>query len=197
MTSEWQSENWSLPVNVEHLKYGGILAGLVYWLFVAWSISRNPWFSFFHNALSDLGDPAKASSPWIYNYGLIVTAIFVFLFSLYLILASGNKLQTVGGAYISISALFLALIGVFHGGTRPHVFVSTYFFVQFFLGALLYGLGSERKAIRYGSGLFFLLALLGTFPDWPSVALIETYEIALIMLFTLLVLLGKKWKGKL
>ncbi len=168
------------------LKYSGILAGVTYWLFVAWSISRNRWFSFFHNALSDLGDPSKATSPWIYNYGLIVTSLFVFAFSLYLILESENKLQTVGGAYVSISALFLALIGIFHGGTRPHVFVSTYFFVQFFLGAVLYGLGSGRKALRYGSVLIFLLALFGTFIDWPSVALIETYEIALVMAFTLL-----------
>ncbi len=169
------------------LKYSGILAGLVYWLFVAWSISRNRWFSFFHNALSDLGDPSKATSPWIYNCGLIVSGIFVFAFSLYLIIASENKLQTVGGAYVSISALFLALIGVFHGGTRPHVFVSTYFFVQFFLGSILYGLGSGRRALRYGSVLIFLLALFGTFIDWPSVALGETYEIALVMAFTVLV----------
>ena len=170
------------------LKYSGILAGLVYWLFVTWSISRNRWFSFFQNALSDLGDPSKAASPWIYNYGLMVSGLLVFLFSIYLILASENKLQTVGGAYISISALFLALIGVFHGGTRPHVFVSTYFFVQFFLGAILYGVGSGRKALRYGSVLIFLLALLGRLPHWPSVALGETYEIILVMAFTLFVI---------
>ena len=189
MTFEWRPENRGDLVDVEHLKYSGILAALIYWLFVAWSISRNPWFSFFHNALSDLGDPAKAASPWIYNYGLMVSGLLLFIFSIYLILASGNRLQTVGGAYVSISALFLALIGIFHGGTRPHVFVSTYFFIQFFLGAVLYGLGSGKKALRYSSVLIFLLALIGSFLRWPSVALIETYEIALIMVFTLLVLL--------
>lgn len=83
--------------------------------------------------------------------------------------------------------MFLALIGVFHGGTRPHVFVSTYFFVQFFLGALVYGAGSEKKGVKYGSVLIFLLALFGTFIHWPSVALEETYEIALVMAFTFLV----------
>ncbi|AMQ17827.1 DUF998 domain-containing protein [Thermococcus peptonophilus] len=173
----------------EGLRWSGIVSGIVYWLFVAWSISRNRWFSFFHNALSDLGDPSKATAPWIYNYGLIVTSLFVLAFAIYLILASENRLQTVGGAYISISAIFLALIGIFHGGTRPHVFVSTYFFVQFFLGALIYGVGSEKREIRYGSVLIFLLALFGTFLEWSSVALIETYEIALVMTFTLLVAL--------
>ncbi|WP_297125301.1 DUF998 domain-containing protein [Thermococcus sp.] len=48
-------------------------------------------------------------------------------FSIYLIRVAKNKVQTIGGAYISISAIFLALIGVFHSGTQPHVFVSTYF----------------------------------------------------------------------
>ncbi|ASJ12679.1 DUF998 domain-containing protein [Thermococcus thioreducens] len=172
---------------MEHLKYSGIAGVVVYWLFVAWSIDKNPWFSFWSNALSDLGSPEMAMASWIYNYGLIVTAVFMVAFSVYLILSAGNKLQTVGGAYISISAIFLALIGVFHAGTRPHSFVSTYFFVQFFLGMLLYGVGSKEKAIRYGSVLLFALAVLGTLVNWPSVALIETYEIALIMAFTLLV----------
>ncbi len=169
------------------LRHSGILAGLIYWLFVAWSISRNGWFSFFHNALSDLGSPEMAASPWIYNYGLILTAVFMLVFSIYLVLASENRLQTVGGAYISISALFLALIGVFHAGTRPHSFVSTYFFVQFFLGMLVYGAGSKDKAVRYGSGFIFALAVMGTLINWPSVALIETYEITLVMAFTVLV----------
>ncbi|WP_084593873.1 DUF998 domain-containing protein [Palaeococcus ferrophilus] len=187
MTAILEKQGERIPLT--WLKCAGITAGIVYWLFVAWSISRNGWFSFFSNALSDLGDPSKATAPWIYNYGLIVTSFFVFTFALYLILTAKNKLQTVGGAYASISAIFLALIGIFHGGTRPHVFVSTYFFVQFFLGALVYGAGSERREIRYGSILIFLLALFGTFIEWPSVALGETYEIALVMAFTLLVAL--------
>ncbi|ASJ03743.1 hypothetical protein A3L09_06260 [Thermococcus profundus] len=171
------------------LKWSGLTGGIVYWLFVAWSISRNGWFSFFGNALSDLGDPSKAASPWIYNYGLIVTSFFVLAFAVYIILIAENKPQTVGGAYISVSAVFLALIGVFHSGTGPHVFVSTYFFVQFFLGTLIYGIGSKKQGIRYGSVLIFLLALFGTFIHWPSVALGETYEIVLVMAFTLLVAL--------
>ncbi|USH00164.1 DUF998 domain-containing protein [Thermococcus argininiproducens] len=168
------------------LKYSGIAGVVVYWLFVAWSISRNPWFSFWSNALSDLGSPEMARAPGIYNYGLVITAVFMLAFSVYLMLSAENKLRTVGGAYISISAIFLALIGVFHAGTRPHGFVSTYFFVQFFLGMLIYGTGSKDRAVRYGSGLLFALAVLGTFINWPSVALIETYEIALIMGFTVL-----------
>ncbi|WP_297467472.1 DUF998 domain-containing protein [Thermococcus sp.] len=170
---------------MKKLVWAGFAGGLTYWLFVAWSISRNPWFSFMKNALSDLGGP-NANSPWIYNVGLIVSSVFIMGFAVYLILTSRNRLQTVGGAYISVSAIFLALIGVFHEGTKPHVFVSTYFFFQFFLGALIYGLGSGNT-VKRGSLLLFALAVVGVLVRWPSTALLETYEILLLMAFTLLV----------
>lgn len=174
-------------MRVDILKYSGIAGGISYWLFTFWAISRNRWFSFFEHALSDLGT-VEANSPWIYNYGLIISSIFVMLFAVYLILISQTKLQTVGGAYITVAAIFLALIGLYPGGTRPHVFISTYFFVQFFLGMLLYGLGSEER-LRNISLLLFILAIVGTLIEWPSVALIETYEIMLIMVFALLIAL--------
>ncbi|MEO2152539.1 MAG: DUF998 domain-containing protein [Thermococcus sp.] len=175
-------------MEVEKFKWSGFAGGLIYWLFVAWSVSRNPWFSFWRNALSDLGG-ANATSPWIYNAGLMVTSFFVMAFAVYLISTAVNKAQTVGGAYISVSAIFLALIGIFHEGTKPHVFVSTYFFVQFFLGALIYGLGARRN-VRVASLVLFALAVIGTLFKWPSTALLETYEIILVMAFTLLVALS-------
>jgi len=174
-------------MRIKVLKYSGIAGGMTYWLFTFWAISKNNWFSFFEHALSDLGT-GEANAPWIYNYGLIVSSLFVMLFAVYLVLISQTKLQTVGGAYISVAAIFLALIGLYPGGTRPHVFVSTYFFVQFFLGMFLYGLGSEKR-VRNISTLLFILAIIGTLIEWPSVALIETYEILLIMAFALLIAL--------
>ncbi len=166
----------------EKLVWSGLAGGIVYWTFVGWSISRNRWFSFWKNALSDLGGNG-ASSPWIYNAGLIIAGVLVFMFSLALIIIAKNKLQTVGGAYISVSSLFLALIGVFHEGTRPHIFVSTYFFIQFFIGAVIHGLGSDGK-MKVCSVAIFLLALAGAFFHWPSTALLETYEVILVMAFT-------------
>lgn len=179
---------------MKKLAWSGLIGGLIYWLFVVWSISKNPRFSFWRNPLSDLGSP-KATAPWIYNAGLIVTSFFMFLFSLHLILTARNKVQTIGGAYVSVSAIFLALIGIFHEATKPHVFVSTYFFVQFFLGVLIYGLGSEGLT-RLSSVVLFILAIIGAFFKWPSTALLETYEIALLMIFTLLVALSKHIGGE-
>lgn len=174
-------------MKLDTLKYSGIVGGVIYWLFTFWAISRNKWFSFFEHALSDLGT-AEANAPWIYNCGLMISSIFGVLFAVYLVLTSQTKLQTVGGAYIGVAALFLALIGIYPGGTKPHVFVSAYFFVQFFLGMLLYGLGSEKR-LRNISLLIFMLAVVGILITWPSVALIETYEIMLIIVFALLIAL--------
>ncbi len=114
-------------------------------------------------------------------------SVLLLLFSLYLIVTSNNKPQAVGGAYVSVSAIFMALIGIFHEGTSPHVFVSAYFFVQFFAGVLVYGLGRKERILRHSSILLFLQAIAGTLLPWPATALLETYEVALLMVFTLLV----------
>jgi len=53
---------------------------------------------------------------------------------------------------------------------------------------LLYGWGSEKR-LRNISLLIFILAVAGSIINWPSVTLIETYEIVLIMVFALLIAL--------
>ena len=161
--------------------YMGIAGIIVFWVFVAWSIYQNPWFSFWGNALSDLGSE-DARDPWIYNMGLAVTSIFIFLFSLSPILKGENRLQIVGGSYISVSSIFVALIGLFPSGTGPHGFVSTYFFIQFFLGALVFGFSSER-AMKFFTVLLLFLIIAGAFITWPSTAIVETYYIILISIF--------------
>lgn len=72
-------------------KWFGLMGGIVYWFFVVWSISRNGWFFFFYNVFSDFGDLLKVLLLWIYNYGLIVMSIFVFVFVIYFILSVKNK----------------------------------------------------------------------------------------------------------
>ncbi|AEA13531.1 hypothetical protein TUZN_2073 [Thermoproteus uzoniensis 768-20] len=165
------------------LKYMGLVASAAFWLTALASISVNPWFDISRNAFSDLGGP-RAAYPWIYNDGLILAAAFLGLFSVHVVSSSSNKLEAVGGAYLSISAIFLALIGIYHEGTRPHVFVSTWFFIQAFLGFLIYGLGRvlvERRRIRLSYVAIFFAALAGALiVPWPSAAALEAYEIALL-----------------
>ncbi len=175
---------------------GGILAFI---LTVIASASVNPWFDLFSNAFSDLGS-SNANSPWIYNYGLIITAIFVMLYSVYITLYSQSKLETIGGAFFFIAGVFLFLIGIFPAGTRPHVFVSTYFFVQSDFSIFAWALGILKR--NKGYGLFSLIIsiigpVLGFTINWPSVAIQEAFGISLIAVWALLVFFYYKKADKL
>ena len=159
-------------------RFCGLVTLLVYWIFTLLSISKNPWFSVMHNALSDLGSP-EAREPWLYNYGLIISSPILFLFSLHLIDIAKNRIQVVGGAFITIASLFLSFIGIFHSGTAPHGFVSSYFFLQFFLGMEIFGCATSKKWSIFTT-MLFLSALFGAFLHWPSTATLEIYEIGII-----------------
>jgi len=167
-------------------RYTGIMAAAIAWIFISISIYVNPWFDLWRDALSDLGVEG-ANMPWIYNYGLITTGLVIMLYSAYLVYSSRGRLEAVGSGYVFIGGIFLALIGFFPGGTRPHIFVSTYFFVQMGLAILAMGLGTwgrERIYSRICIAIFVLM-LLGTLVDWPSAAAIEVYETILLDIWVL------------
>ena len=112
------------------------LAIISAWLTIIISIHFNPWFSVTKNALSDLGGGNLINNnhpaplyPYIYNYGMIITGILLFLFSSMIIINSRNKIEINGLSFFMISGLFLALIGIYHEGTYPHDFVSIWFFI--------------------------------------------------------------------
>jgi hypothetical membrane protein len=165
------------------LRIAGIVAVIMAWVVITISISVNPWFVFTRNAFSDLGGP-HATDPWIYNYGLITTSIFVDLYSIHLLLISRNKIESFASAFVFIAGIFLALIGVYHEGTNPHVFVSTWFFIQIDMAIIIWGIGSLiTRNKRFG--LFTLLLgivapIIALLIPWPSAATVEAYGILAI-----------------
>ncbi|MEZ0290433.1 MAG: DUF998 domain-containing protein, partial [Sulfolobales archaeon] len=162
-------------------------ASAVFWIFTLASISVNSWFNLYRDAFSDLGG-SRARDPWIYNLGLVTSSIFIELLSIRIVLTARNKLEVVSGSYLSIAGVFLTLIAVYPAGTRPHVFVSTWFFIQAFLGVLLHGIAviSRDRVFSILTIIIFTLALAGALVDWPSAACLETYEILLLTLYTTL-----------
>jgi hypothetical membrane protein len=156
---------------------------------IALSTYYNPWFSIFKNAFSDLGAPS-ANLPWIYNYGLIVTSIFITLYSIFIILSASNKLEVISGAFFFVAGIFLSLIGIYPAGTRPHVFVSTYFFIQSDIAILSWSLGILNKNRKIGLA-FLIIAivspLIGFIIEWPSVALQESFGIIIITIWAITV----------
>ncbi|BFI77025.1 DUF998 domain-containing protein [Sulfurisphaera ohwakuensis] len=170
------------------LKYTGFISAILAWIIIFASISLNPWFNFTKNAFSDLGGPL-AKDPWLYNYGLIVVSLFAFLYAIFLAEVNENKILIIASAFVMVAAIFLALIGIYHEGTYPHVFVSTWFFIQFDIAILTYGIGlltARRKLGIYMIILFIIANVVAGVIKWPSSATIEAWGISIIDIWVIL-----------
>ncbi len=182
----------STPLNTSLLKLWrltGILASAVAWLTIATSAYLNPWFSICKHAFSDLGAP-QANLPWVYNTGLIASGALACLFSLYLLHVAKSKVEAFSSSLLFVAGIFLALIGFFPSSTRPHTFVSTWFFVQVWLSFVSFSVASYLTKKRKLCASLALLSALGPLGallvellwSWPSVALLEAYGIVIINL---------------
>ncbi|BCU68331.1 hypothetical protein HS7_17680 [Sulfolobales archaeon HS-7] len=173
---------------VSFLRYTGIFAAVLAWVIIGLCVVINPWFKLTVNAFSDLGGP-RATDPYLYNVGLIVVALFTALYGSYLVYLSQNKVETVSATLVIIAAIFLALIGVYHEGTYPHVFVSTWFFIQFDMAVLVNGLSllfASRDLGILMIFLFLIATVVAATVHWPSAATIEAWGIGCIDVWIIL-----------
>jgi hypothetical membrane protein len=170
-----------------------ILAGIVslsialMTIALCWAL--NPWFDFWKDAFSDFG-VEKARFPWLYNGGLILSSIFLMLYSIGIYEASSHKLEALSSGLLITASIFLALIGLFPGGTEPHNFVSTWFFLQSFFGFSVLGVAISLKGdrirgllISIPSALSPIVALaIDLTSGWPSAAVAEASGISVLAL---------------
>ncbi len=165
----------------------GPLAAVLAWLVIgaSWAVNSD-WFVFTEHAFSDLGGPG-ARYPWLYNYGLITVGLVVAFYGVCQTVTCNSRAGVLGGGYMSLAGIFLSLIGVFPAGTRPHTFVSTWFFIQIDLALILMAYAAARAGGRY-SGKVLPLAI-AAWPlaliveaviGWPSAAVLEAYGIIVI-----------------
>ncbi|QOJ79353.1 DUF998 domain-containing protein [Infirmifilum lucidum] len=177
------------------LLLAGPLAFAVFSAGVLLSSQLNPWWSLYKDAFSDLGGP-KARAPWIFNSALIVAGVLFCMFSIGLLGLSKSRVVSFASGLLFMAGVFLALIGVYPSGTRPHVFVSSWFYVQSFMGMAVLGVGLllEKKLVH---GIALLL--LGVLPmplallveatiGWPSIAILELAGAFFILAGALLLL---------
>lgn len=168
------------------LKYSGLLAILAFVSSITISISFNPWFSIFNNAFSELGG-TKANMPHIFNYGLIVFGLFMLLFSIYAIIISNNKIETVSGSFMIIASLYFMLIGVFPYDFNPvwaHIFSALSSFLIAYLSVIIWGIGS---IIGGKKRVGFILLMLSIFSPF-AVGFFSLYSAALVESYGILVL---------
>jgi hypothetical membrane protein len=184
--------NRKLPV-----AYLGITAMIAAWITIFLAAALNPWFRFTGNALSDLGGgnpiinghPAP-TDPFVYNVGLMVTGVLIALFSISVILRARNSVETMGSSFFMISALFLALIGIYHEGTYPHDFVSIWFFILSSISyaaiAISFIIGKFRRTGIILSVLLAVSWVAFALVPWGSVAEDEMFGVAVIDIFVIL-----------
>jgi len=167
-------------------RFTGLVAIILTWIVIVASVYQNPWFNVFKHALSDLGAP-KANLPWIYNIGLVIVGSIICIYSLYLAYIAINKLYVFSFALMFIAGIFLALIGLFPSSTKPHGFVSLWFFVQIWLSLVSTAISmiKDRKIIY--SLIMWIIVVIGPLGailiKWPSVAILEIYGVILIDIY--------------
>ena len=96
-------------------------------LFVFISIGLSPWFSFWENALSDLGHAVKSGAAPVFNFGLATGGFLIGLVSYRYVLPSDKG----RGVILLATGFFLMLVGVYdeiYG--RLHFIVSILFFLS-------------------------------------------------------------------
>lgn len=180
------------------LMLSGIAAIVAAFAWIAAAMLLNPGFDFFTGALSQLGSPGS-NFPWVYNVGLMFTAVLLFIFACGLLLWSRNKIESAGSSFFMMAALFLALIGIYHGGTYPHDFVSLWFFIIADIAIITWGMGMSIESLSRG-GYILLLAAVATGAgfgiSWPSSAELETFGTCAIALWAVMMIRFRMSKGK-
>jgi hypothetical membrane protein len=99
-----------------------------------------PWFSWNGDALSDLGDPARATAP-SFNAGVFLAGFlgFVFVVRLWIEVEGSNWVRRLALVVLGTSFASLGLVGVFPVGSDLHFPVAVGYFVALTGGLWLYG----------------------------------------------------------
>jgi len=130
------------------------IATLLVFPMILIAIQLSPWFSWFDNALSDLGVSGVAAT--IFNSSLIAGGVLASVFSLGVKAVIPGRLSYVGAMLFMLASLSLIGIGVFpETAGRIHFYFSVAFFVFLALSMLVNGVSlffTSRKL-----GLFTLL----------------------------------------
>lgn len=158
------------------------------WLIIgaSWALNSS-WFAWTRDAYSDLGGP-RSCCPILYNAGLALVGALLIAYGACLASCLPSRLGAVGAGYLALDGVFLGLIGYYHEGTRPHVFVSSWFFVQADVALILALYDAYRSgrgtpclaALVLSAAAFPVAVLVGVVWGWPSAAVLETYGIIII-----------------
>ena len=161
--------------------FGGVAVGvwIALYLFAA---ASTPGYSITSMWLSDLGNPS-APTPWAFNSACILAGLFFLPFAQALGAGLSPRMRGAGSILLSLAALFLILLGVFHEESpfNLHFIFSGLFFLLFTMAISHYAV-AMWKSPAYGKvsgalsvlasalALFFILLMLLGLLATPSSA---------------------------
>jgi hypothetical membrane protein len=157
------------------------------------SIYLNPWFTLANPWLTELGAP-NAAYNFVFNLGLVIGGIVLFVFVLGLLKLVKRVVGRVGILLLAVSALTFIAIGVFPLGTAPHKPLTAAFFALFGAGLFLVGVDFAINRPERKWGLFSLavalILLVGLPIDWYIIGCALTGGVGGLVALAWIVLLG-------
>ncbi len=144
----------------------GIIAPIVAFTCILFSIASYQPFSWANNALSDLGVKEGITAP-LFNGGLMISGILALFFAVGLLkLLDKNISGKIGVLVFALAALALITIGVFPENMKPmHYYASVAFFVLFPIAMLVIA-SSSLYARSVRTGLFTLTVAIIAAAPW-------------------------------
>ena len=166
---------------------------LVAYFFIGVSIVLSPWFSWWSNALSDLGHSVDSDVASLYNFGLLLAGFFIIVYSTTVLRDHARYTSYC----LLVSALILQLVATFdevYGSL--HVIVSILFFVSLGLASIVYAV--ERKSvlalaafvIGLGSWILYSAGMYSTGVAVPE-TISSVVTVSWVMLSAIKIYLGK------
>jgi hypothetical membrane protein len=120
----------------------GVAGPLVAYVFVGISIASAPWFSWWTNALSDLGYALRSESAPYFNFGLLLAGLLIAVYTVTVF----RKHAKYASLFLFMTAFSLQLVAVFdevYG--QLHETVSVILFVFLVLSCLVYA--AEKRSV--------------------------------------------------
>ena len=140
----------------------GIVGPIIAISLILISIALSPWFSWWDNALSDLG---VSSAAILFNVGLIICGAFCTIFSVGFLISTDKKkwLRRIGSVILCLATIALIGIGVFSEDFGVlHFYFSVAFFVLLLIASLLLGASMMMDPeLRTVGIIAFLVGALG------------------------------------
>ena len=102
--------------------------------------ASSPTFQWTGSALSDLG-AAGAANPWLFNYGLVASALVTLPFVWVVWAAAEHPVERLGATAFGLSVVLLGLVGVFPIDTALHGPVSVAYFTLLTVTLWVHGSG--------------------------------------------------------